>query len=162
MEIGEMTKDVDLEIAQYKKKLLDLRKRREEIIKPNSLRDEGIDFSNRGYKASEWLRHHDPDLFVKKSKMVKWSWNGTMRLKIYGANICYHRAIWETRFSQRVCKKASNGRTRFASHLTTDEIKLAKHYAKETADKWEAFWLNKLTDEEETAFIFLNRRRRYD
>lgn len=160
MEICEMTKDIDAEISETKKKLAELRKSREEIINGNTLREEGIEFALRGWKASEWLRKHNPEEFIRKAKMVRWDWNVPEHLRRFGANIHFHRAIWETRFSIRVCKKASDGRTIFAGHLTPEELQLAKGYAKDTTDKWEAFWLATMNEQEENEFIFLNRKSR--
>ena len=157
MEIGKMTQDIDIEILQQKQKLEELRKKKKEIIAGNTLREEASDFVSRGYAACEWLRRNDIRSFIEKSKMVGW-YNET-HFRIYAVNEKYHRAIWDTRFLTRICKKASNKRTVSPSCLTVEEMKDAKFYAKKTADQWEAFWLNKLTKEEENAFIYLNRRK---
>jgi hypothetical protein len=137
-EIAELC-EVQDKISDLSKKLKELKDKRSKLIDEYTLRKEAGEFCERGRKASEFLRKMDRKLFAQKVDEIGYNWPGS-GIPYYGMNHTCHYSIWELRVKPRICKKASNGREKYCNHLTVEEIKLAKEYAKEETEKWVQFW----------------------
>jgi hypothetical protein len=153
MEICELTKDLDTDISDLKSKLQRLKEERMQIFKDNTLCEKRTKFAEEGFQASERLRFANRNEYIRKCEMLGWLWEGRDYMLLYGANICFHREIWSTRFYPRVCKAATDGRAINAKHMTKEEIRLARTYADEVIKKWVAFWKCELSPIEEDEFI---------